>query len=129
MVSNQELKERLYEKRTGSRTKEYLVCDTCKGSYELQPGEKPGDFSSECECGGKLTYNRDISSSDKDKRRNRIILGAAIIVVFMVFVFPVLAAAGGRSRVPECLRRPRTPSRSSRLPATGAEAGSVLVAT
>ena len=91
MVSNQELKERLYEKRTGSDTKEYLVCDTCKGSYELQPGEKPGDFSSECECGGKLTYNRDISSSDKDKRRNRIILGAAIIVVFMVFVFPVLA--------------------------------------
>ena len=91
MVSNQELKEKLYEKRTGSDIKEYLVCNTCKGSYELQPGEKPGDFSSECECGGQLIYNRNIPTSDKDKRRNKIILGAAIIVIFMVFVFPVLA--------------------------------------
>jgi hypothetical protein len=39
MVSNQELKEILQEKRTGSNIKGYLVCDRCKGSYELQPGE------------------------------------------------------------------------------------------
>ena len=32
----------------------YLICDKCGGYYELQPGEKPEDFSNECECGGKL---------------------------------------------------------------------------
>jgi hypothetical protein len=35
----------------------YLECDNCKGYYELQNGESPEDFS-ECECGGKLVYNR-----------------------------------------------------------------------
>lgn len=35
----------------------YLICDRCGGYYELQPGEKPEDFSNECECGGKLIYS------------------------------------------------------------------------
>ena len=35
----------------------YLICDKCGGYYELQPGEKPEDFSDECECGGKLIYS------------------------------------------------------------------------
>ena len=94
MVSNRELKERLYEKRTGSDIKEYLVCDTCKGSYELQPGEKPEDFSSECECGGKLTPNKDIPSSNKNTKLRKIIIGgSALFVVFMflaIFIFPIL---------------------------------------
>jgi len=35
----------------------YLICDKCGGYYELQPGEKPEDFSNECECGGELIYS------------------------------------------------------------------------
>ncbi|NYB53107.1 MAG: hypothetical protein HVN35_11195 [Methanobacteriaceae archaeon] len=35
----------------------FLICDKCGGYYELQPGEKPEDFSSECECGGHLNYS------------------------------------------------------------------------
>lgn len=34
----------------------YLVCNDCKGYYELQTGESPDDFTDECECGGKLEY-------------------------------------------------------------------------
>lgn len=34
----------------------YLICDKCKGYYELQPGESPEDFASKCDCGGKLLY-------------------------------------------------------------------------
>ncbi|MDY9924319.1 zinc ribbon domain-containing protein [Methanobacterium sp.] len=34
----------------------YLVCDVCGGYYELQPNEKPDDFSDECECGGTLFH-------------------------------------------------------------------------
>jgi hypothetical protein len=86
MVSNQELKERLREKKSRPNIKGYLVCDTCKGSYELQAGEKPEDYSSQCECGGKLTYNRDISPPNKDtKLRNMIILGLVFFVIFIVF--------------------------------------------
>jgi hypothetical protein len=32
----------------------YLVCNTCRGYYQLQKGEEPEDFSDECECGGHL---------------------------------------------------------------------------
>lgn len=34
----------------------YLVCNKCKGSYELQLGESESDFYSFCECGGKLEF-------------------------------------------------------------------------
>ena len=46
----------------------YLICDKCGGYYELQPGEKPEDFSNECECGGELIYsdNLDINGENKD---------------------------------------------------------------
>ncbi|MCE5214584.1 MAG: hypothetical protein LLF83_07695 [Methanobacterium sp.] len=37
--------------------KGYLICEKCKGYYELQEGESPADFES-CQCGGKLTYSR-----------------------------------------------------------------------
>jgi len=37
----------------------YLVCDKCKGYYELQPGESASDFE-ECECGGNLRYRKKI---------------------------------------------------------------------
>nr|WP_319374789.1 hypothetical protein [uncultured Methanobacterium sp.] len=46
----------------------YLICDKCGGYYELQPGEKPEDFSDECECGGKLIYSDtyDVTSGNED---------------------------------------------------------------
>lgn len=45
----------------------YLVCDKCKGYYELQPGESPGDFSDKCECGGTLDYVERIGSESKSE--------------------------------------------------------------
>jgi hypothetical protein len=41
-------------KKTEVKKERYLVCDTCRGYYQLQKGEEPEDFSDECECGGKL---------------------------------------------------------------------------
>lgn len=38
----------------------YLVCDKCGGYYELQSGETPEDFTTECECGGKLAYSENL---------------------------------------------------------------------
>lgn len=34
----------------------YLVCNKCKGHYELQEGENPDEFIDQCECGGTLKY-------------------------------------------------------------------------
>ena len=94
MVSNQELKERLHETKSGLNRKGYLVCDTCKGSYKLEAGEKPEDYSPECECGGKLTYNRNISSSNKNTRlKNIIIVGSVSFVIAILlasFLVPLL---------------------------------------
>jgi len=39
----------------------YLVCDGCGGYYELQPDEKPDDFSDECECGGRLSHQSSLT--------------------------------------------------------------------
>ena len=95
MVSNQELKERLREKKSGPNATRYLVCDKCNGSYELQAGEKPEDYSPECECGGKLNYNRNISSSNKtSKLKNIIIVGSVsfVIAIFLAsFIVPIIA--------------------------------------
>ena len=60
MVSNDEIKQNLKEKREQKDINGCLLCDSCHGSYELQPGEKPEDFSSHCECGGKLTHTNNI---------------------------------------------------------------------
>ncbi|MDD3986122.1 MAG: hypothetical protein PHY59_09695 [Methanobacterium sp.] len=39
----------------------YLMCKKCKSYYELKPGETPKDFSSECECGSKLKFNKNFN--------------------------------------------------------------------
>ncbi len=58
-VPSDELKEKFREKRNKEKENPgYLVCDTCGGYYELQPGESPDDFSDECECGGKLKHSK-----------------------------------------------------------------------
>jgi hypothetical protein len=88
MVSNDEIKRRLSEKRSGKIKKDlaedptpsseeikekfrsklkspkvedgYLVCEKCWGYYKLQPGESPEDFDY-CECGGKLRYTENLN--------------------------------------------------------------------
>jgi hypothetical protein len=92
MVSNQELKQRLKEKKSISKKTGYLVCDSCHGSYELQDGENPEDYSSQCECGGKLNYNQKITPDDtkKDTALTKIIIGGAVFfAVFLVLAFLV----------------------------------------
>lgn len=44
----------------------FLTCDNCGGYYELQSGESIGDFSEECDCGGKLTYSESVEGIEKD---------------------------------------------------------------
>lgn len=45
----------------------YLICDECKGYYELLPGEKPEDFTNICHCGSELRYTEFIDFSGEDK--------------------------------------------------------------
>ena len=61
LVSNKEIGENLSNKSSKGK----LVCNKCNGFYELQSGEKPEDFSSECECGGKLKYTGENSRKRK----------------------------------------------------------------
>lgn len=44
----------------------FLICDKCKGYYELQAGESPNDFKS-CECGGNLKYIQNFDNHIIDK--------------------------------------------------------------
>jgi len=79
MVSSDEIKRRLADKRKGTskskniekssyKTKNtsrgYLICENCGGYYELQKGESPTDFG-ECECGGSLTHVKNLGE-DKE---------------------------------------------------------------
>jgi hypothetical protein len=95
MVTNEEIKNRLEEKKSGIEREGYLVCDTCKVSYELQVGEKPEDYSSECECGGNVTHIKNITEfkeTEKDYPKStgkEVIKGVVyfIIIVFAGFYF------------------------------------------
>jgi len=44
----------------------YLVCDKCRGYYELKEGENSDDFTDECDCGGKLIYSEHIEDVMED---------------------------------------------------------------
>ena len=57
MVSNEEISQRLMNKREGKSPYGYLVCNKCGGYYELQPGESWKDFDLECGCGGQLVQS------------------------------------------------------------------------
>ncbi|BDZ71593.1 hypothetical protein [Methanobacterium petrolearium] len=48
----------------------YLICVKCGGYYELQPGEKPEDFSNECECGGELIYSERLDFTEENYENN-----------------------------------------------------------
>jgi len=61
-VSNKNINEKLKKRRENEFTSPgYLVCDTCDGFYQLQPGEAPDDFTDDCECGGKLKHQKTIT--------------------------------------------------------------------
>lgn len=57
MVSNEEISQRLKNRREGKYLNGYLVCNKCGGYYELQPGESWKEFDTECECGGQLVQS------------------------------------------------------------------------
>jgi hypothetical protein len=43
----------------------YLICDKCRGYYELQKGESAEDFD-KCQCGGKLRYVNNLDEYPND---------------------------------------------------------------
>ncbi|MDP3014440.1 MAG: zinc ribbon domain-containing protein [Candidatus Subteraquimicrobiales bacterium] len=42
----------------------YLVCEKCKGYYELEAGESAEDFDTTCACRGKLKYVKNLVDSE-----------------------------------------------------------------
>ncbi|MEN6293461.1 MAG: hypothetical protein ABFD07_15795 [Methanobacterium sp.] len=85
MVSNDEISQRLRNKRKGTPLNSYLVCNKCGGYYELQPGESPKDFSLECECGGHLiqsTSNSLTSYEDEYKDYGTAIAASYVLLIF-----------------------------------------------
>ncbi|NMC58653.1 MAG: NERD domain-containing protein, partial [Candidatus Methanofastidiosa archaeon] len=99
----------------------YLICDTCRGYYELKEGESAEDFSSKCECGGNLEFKTSIKSDDRTesagrdkiahgyshtdkqsfKYRNIMIFGVVIGIIGIIGIFMfnilslIIAVAGG----------------------------------
>lgn len=68
MVSNEEIKRKLEDKRNGKDIDEsytlkdepgYLICKECNGYYKLQKGESPDSFD-KCSCGGELIYTESL---------------------------------------------------------------------
>lgn len=87
MVSNDEIKASLRRRKEGNG---YLVCENCQGVYELQSGEKPDDFSDECECGGKLIFTKTISENPmKEDSRNKKIIRNGLIIFVVLFVLAI----------------------------------------
>lgn len=83
MVSNKDIKNNLKNRKEQNG---YLVCDSCQGVYELQTGEKPSDFSKECECGGKLGFKQSISETTfNETSRNKKILRNGLIIFLVLF--------------------------------------------
>lgn len=42
----------------------YLICSKCKGYYKLREDERVKDFTSQCDCGGKLRYVENLDIID-----------------------------------------------------------------
>lgn len=74
----------------------YLLCDTCNGSYELQDGEKPEDFSFKCECGGNLRFFNKINDNSHPhdeiktpKLTGKFVLVTILSVIIAGVLFPI----------------------------------------
>lgn len=86
MVTNDEISQRLRNKREGKSLNGYLVCNNCEGYYELQPGESANDFSADCECGGTLINsptNTLYPPEYEDKEYSSLILFSYIAIIFI----------------------------------------------
>lgn len=68
----------------------YLICTSCGGLYDLQPGELPGQFES-CSCGGKIEFYDDqgrkrglhpIYSNKNQPKRSPVV---KLVIFFIVF--------------------------------------------
>ncbi len=49
----------------------YLICDTCKNYYKLQPGESQDDFELKCNCSGKYEFVENINDYSKGSIDNK----------------------------------------------------------
>jgi hypothetical protein len=65
----------------------FLICDKCKGYYELQPGESLEDFSDQCECGGTLKYTRENPEKIKDNTGKQVKLEWKPIIYGILLTF------------------------------------------
>lgn len=104
MVSSDEIRSRLVAKREGLDSEDlkdesklkrgYLICEQCGSYYELQMGESPGDFSLECDCGGRLTYKELLdlnkASNSSSGRTLTVLLVVGFAIFFLVYIFPIV---------------------------------------
>ena len=95
MVSNEEISQRLKNKREGKSLNGYLVCNNCGGYYELQQGESPKHFDLDCECGGQLVQSvtDSLIPPEAENEPGKYMIHI-LISNFLIFVFWPFAAAG-----------------------------------
>ena len=60
----------------------YLICQRCRGYYELGEDEFPEDFDS-CQCGGQLVYTEYLQSEPRGRRKG-FYLGFFVLILFVV---------------------------------------------
>lgn len=96
MVTSDEISQRLRDKRDGNSSNGYLVCNSCGGYYELQPGESWTDFDTECECGGQLVHSAtnslvssDSSLAEEEFERKRFQLKIIIAYIAFFLFWPI----------------------------------------
>ena len=90
MVSSDEIKRKLHDKQNNPG---YLVCDKCKGYYELQPGESPADFAKNCECGGDLHYSKQLNTATEKKNYNKDSKSLAKTILYLIIYFILICIA------------------------------------
>lgn len=85
----------------------YLVCNKCGNYYELQDEEDPNDFTSECECGGKLQYSETINNvapnlKNNENTANRLLrrwkeqgIGTKALLISLVSITALFVFLGG----------------------------------
>lgn len=106
MVTNDEITQRLRNKREGISNHGYLVCDTCHSYYKLKPGEKIQDFDCNCDCGGTLEYfdyfpYSDDNGFDNESTSDLVYIGYLSIVIFAfaaIIIGIILYKRGGRDK-------------------------------
>lgn len=75
----------------------FLICDKCKGYYELQPGESPEDFSDQCQCGGILKYTNENPENIENNSQKQIKLKWKSIIcgILLAFLLSILFSLAG----------------------------------